>query len=70
MPDGGVTPYLAYVSGAVCRPDKRSASGKTRTCDRFESSILQIAKRRRQRPLLHWWVVQDDSASPRPSGRC
>ncbi|ABX68146.1 hypothetical protein SPAB_02769 [Salmonella enterica subsp. enterica serovar Paratyphi B str. SPB7] len=21
----------------------------------------QIAKRRRQRPLLHWWVVQDDS---------
>ncbi len=44
--DGGVTFYLACVSGAVCRPDKRSASGKTQTCGRFESSISQIAKKR------------------------
>ncbi len=41
----------------------------TRTCCRFESLSSGAKQKGAFNRFLHWWVVHDDSASPRPSGR-
>ena len=34
-----------------------------------EEWYIADSKKAPPAPFLHWWVVQDDSALPRPSGR-